>query len=119
MTDKIEEYIKEKGLDVSGRHRELVYKKMYLGSVLRKNGYTLARIGKLFGKDHVSVLHWMRNHNNFTENKDKVYAELTQVERNMFEPEVTKKRNLMEDILKCSNTTQLTMIKNRILKGEY
>ena len=28
MTDKIEEYIKEKGLDVSGRHRELVYKKM-------------------------------------------------------------------------------------------
>lgn len=119
ITERIEKYIKDQRLDISGRHREVVYKKMYLSSLLRRNGYTLARIGKLFYKDHVTVLYWQRVNETFIQLKDKIYLELTQVERDLFEPNITEKRNLIEDILECNNTTQLKIIKNRIEKGEY
>lgn len=118
-TEKIEEYIKEIGLYNSGRQRELVYKKMYLSSLLRKNGYTLARIGKLFNKEHSTVMYWIKIHDNFIETKDKLYKDYIKAEVNLFEPSVEVKRDLVQDVLECNNTTQLSMIKNRILKGEY
>ena len=119
MTEKIERYIIDNQLNNCGRHRELVYKKMYLGSLLRANGYTLLRIGKLFNRGHATVLHWIKTHEGFVETKDKIYADLISVEKRIFEPSVEIRRDLVKDIMDCNNTTQLTMIKNRILKGEY
>ena len=119
MTEKIERYIIDNQLNNCGRYRELVYKKMYLSSLLRKNGYTFSRIGKLFNKEHSTVLYWMKSHENFIETKDKLYKDYIKAEVNLFEPSVEIRRDLIKDVLECNNTTQLSMIKNRILKGEY
>ena len=75
FVNEIKEIIKEEGLDSKSRIHHRVHKRAFLMMFLRQNtGLSVIEIGKLFKRDHSSVIHNLRSHRTFTEHKDKEYA---------------------------------------------
>jgi hypothetical protein len=65
ITEKIKEHIEKYSLNVPCRKREVVYKRMYLFKYLQQmEGLSLTAIGKLFNKDHATVIHGLRTYEN-------------------------------------------------------
>ena len=71
-TATIMDLAEKHGLKVRNRKRELVYKRYYLWSELRR-WHSLASIGEMFGMDHCSVLHGLKQHNTWMRSKDFEY----------------------------------------------
>lgn len=62
------------GLKTPKRTRELVYQRYYIYKELRKY-MILEQIGRLFGKDHATVMHGIKMAKMFEHMKDAVYFE--------------------------------------------
>ena len=60
--EKVEYLIKRDNLKDENRKRHLVYKRNYLYSRLRKEGYPLEFIGRLFDKHHATVIHGIKTY---------------------------------------------------------
>jgi hypothetical protein len=71
-TSMIMDLAEKHGLKVRNRKREIVYKRYYLWSELRR-WHSLDAIGKMFGMDHCSVLHGLKQHNIWMRAKDYEY----------------------------------------------
>ena len=118
--DKIQELIKRDRLSAKDRTHELVYRRAFLMRELRSTGMTLKEIGKMFKRDHATVLHSLRTHEWMTSTNDKLYLEciceyqflLDHVDRELA-------RDLTTDILKCNSYATLKIIKSRIKRGVY
>lgn len=99
------------------RHIPKVFRRAYLYHVLNQRDYTLHHIGKIFQKDHATVLNGLRKHEKYTITKDKLYK--------MYCDELSKliefdtETNLITDILKCENMKELDLIKKRIERNYY
>lgn len=74
MNEDIKELIQEFKLDKKSRKRETVYKRYYLMNVIyMRSNMTLSDIGKLFNRDHSSVIHGIREHKRWWKQLDKEY----------------------------------------------
>ena len=71
-TSMIMDLAEKHGLKVRNRKRELVYKRYYLWSELRR-WHSLSAIGNMFNMDHCSVLHGLKQHNVWMKAKDYEY----------------------------------------------
>jgi len=70
----IEELIEEFKLNKPSRIREDVYKRFYLMHILHgTTDLTLSEIGKLFGRNHTSVIYALKQHERWTFTKDQEY----------------------------------------------
>ena len=100
------------------RKHEVLYPRYYIYSLLRNANYSLSAIGRIFDKDHASVLHGIRMHQNFSELNDKLYIELTERVREeiVVQPQSV---DLKQEILKCNTIKQLNVIKYQILNNFY
>jgi hypothetical protein len=77
MIHKMNEVVKlieRYGLKTPKRNRELVYQRYYIYKELHKF-MILERIGKLFGKDHATVIHGIKMAKMFEHMKDELYFE--------------------------------------------
>ena len=101
-----------------GKTRYQTYHRYYLFGILRDRGITYAKIGRLFGKNHSTVIHGTRIHDNFTEMGDQLYRELTGQLRAQFEPQA-QQIDLVQDILKCNSMRGLNLIQARVRGGYY
>ena len=119
MITQIIEHIREHDLDKKSRAREYVYRRAFICYLLRKQGWTLQRIGDLFNRKHATILHSIGVHNQFMQHKDIIYLSYIQMEIELFDPVIEVKRNIYDDILKCNNTTDLKIIKEMIANNEY
>jgi len=109
-------------LSSKDRYRDLIYKRSYLYSLLREDGWNLARIGKLFNRDHATVLNGLKIHDNYY-GKDKIYdctirEYVKQLGKVSIIPDEDKP-TIYQDILNCHNTTALGIIKQKIRDGYY
>ena len=78
--EDLKTFIKANKLDTSARHRNLVYSRYYLYSVLRGNtNLTLIEIGKLFNRDHSSVVDGLNKYELFKD--DCLFLNLTEYTR--------------------------------------
>ena len=69
--EKVGRYIVCNGLDSDSRKRQLIYKRFYLFKYLRLNtDLSLEKIGKLFDKDHSTVVYGLSQYDNFKEDKE-------------------------------------------------
>ena len=67
----IKEYITQEQLDDKNRRRDLVYRRIYLFKYLHvMEGRTLVYIGKLFNRDHATVIHGLKTFDNVKLYKD-------------------------------------------------
>ena len=102
-----------------GRQRELVYKRNYIYSELYKLNINLTQIGRMLDKDHVTVMHGLKVDKQF-QNFDKIYNEIiAPIKEYLYPPNEIHKYSIFEDVIKCSNTSYLRMIKERIEQGLY
>lgn len=70
-------YIEEKGLNRRTRHRDFSYRRFYMYAYLRDiHKVTYSDIGRMFGKDHSSVLYGISKHRYWMKHRDKVYMDI-------------------------------------------
>ena len=130
--DKVKEVIEKDGLITKSRYRTFLDRRSYLYAMLNKNGMSLVEIGRLFNKNHATIINGIKKHHAYTRFKDELYLHNVKEYREIFyEPKKIhvdliekdeKKYNgsqLIADILECKNTTDLLIIKNKILNEEY
>jgi len=122
MEQKIKELIQRDSLDSKDRYRDLIYKRSYLYALLREDGYHLARIGKLFNRNHATVINGLNIHDNYF-GKDKIYdCTIREYVKEFGKVSIqldVDKPSIYQDILNCHNTTALGMIKQKIRDGYY
>jgi len=130
--DKVKEVIEKDGLITKSRYRTFLDKRSYLYAMLNKNGMSLVEIGRLFNKNHATIINGIKKHHAYIRFKDELYLHNVKEYREIFyEPKKIhvdliekdeKKYNgsqLITDILECKNTTELQDIKRKLLNEEY
>jgi len=69
----IREYIDLNQLNFKSRKRSVIYKRYYLYNELRQYGMTFMDIGLMFDRDHSTIQHGVRVHNDMLSYKDPNY----------------------------------------------
>lgn len=104
----------------SDRHQPFLYRRYYLYYILHKNGYSMIHIGKIFNKDHSSIIHGIKVHKNMIQIKDKYYQLFVdELDQLMKVSERYDLRDIQMDVLKCTTIKQLEIIKDRIQSNFY
>ena len=117
MTDIIQ-YIEDNDLKARHRYRHYTYKRFYLYNLLREEGLTLYEIAAMFNRDHASVIHGLKTHNDLISIKDKIYLEYIEELMLIFE-NYNEDHDLVDDIMNCFCLKQLRKIKFRIKNNLY
>tara|TARA_R110000868_G_scaffold340202_2_gene600852 strand:+ start:366 stop:776 length:411 start_codon:yes stop_codon:yes gene_type:complete len=81
----IVQFIEDNNLRSTSRKREIVYMRAYMYKyikVVHKLSFTA--IGHMFGKDHATIMHNIRTHDDLTKTKDKIYNETVLTLKNRF-----------------------------------
>lgn len=125
----IHELIEKYGLIDKSRRRDVLYKRYYLYNELRICGLSLSQIGRVFNKNHATILHGLRVHKDLTSYKDTDYlaetcalqayldgAELPDISK-VFKTQ--KDYDIKTDILKAHNMAAFKRIQRRVKMGFY
>lgn len=122
IKEKVEFFLERDQLMRKTRKREIVYKRAYLMHVLRCQEYTYDAIGKFFNRDHATVIYQCKMVERYlNEFRDEVYINFIQEYLEAFEdakytPEYW---DLEYDVINCTSTYELKLIKERILENKY
>ena len=122
IIEKVEFFTERDRLDRKTRQREIVYKRAYLMYVLRNQLLTFQEIGDRFNVTHPTVLYWSNMVKFYLHtSKDQVYIDHIQEYLKAFEGTkyTPDYRNLEEDVLNCTSTYELKLIKERIKENKY
>ena len=119
--EQVKEYIESEGLNGRSREQFYVFRRHYLCYALyRTQELTLGEIGNIFNRDHSTVLHSIRKHEELQ--NDKLYKKkIESCVQLMAEPLVfsRQKRNIFEDVAKATNYTKLKRIRRWLNEGRY
>jgi hypothetical protein len=125
----IHELIEKYGLLDKSRRRDVLFKRYYLYNELRTCGLSLSEIGRVFNKNHATILHGLRVHKDLTSYRDTDYlaetcalqayldgAELPDISK-VFKTQ--KDYDIKTDILKANNMVSFKRIQRRVKMGFY
>lgn len=119
---QVKELIIQDELGTNSRQRDRIYKRSYLYAILREQGWNLSEIGILFNRDHATVINGLRTYDNYY-GKDKIYDRYIKHYDSIFKPNfdevMISKDAIFQDIMNCHNTTELRLIKEKIVSGWY
>jgi len=119
IIQQVKELMIQDELHLTDRYRDKVHKRAYLYSILREEGWHLSKIGRLFNRTHASIINALKVHDSFYQ-KDKIYMRHIKHYELIFKPIVElQKDSIFDDVMNCHNTTQLRMIKEKIMAGGY
>jgi hypothetical protein len=122
MVEKIEQLIEQYDLASKSRERDKVYFRSYIYWLLREDGWIMSDIGSLFNRDHATVINGLKVHEAYYK-KDKVYMRFVRKLDEIFNPSIDEimmaKDTIFHDIMNCHNTTELRLIKEKIVSGWY
>ena len=118
MIELIKQIIEQDGLGIKNRKREIVHRRIYLFNQLRKDGYTLKRIGGLFNMNHATILHGLKTYQDLTDVNDKLFLhdiEYYKLLLSLERPEL----DLRKEIKEAKNLKDLRKIQLRIKNKFY
>ena len=119
VVEKVKQLIIQDELNSKSRERDKIYKRSYLYAILREEGWNLSKIGRLFNRDHATVINGLRCYDNYYGN-DKIYHRYIKHYESIFRPSIeVPKDSIYDDVMNCHNTTQLRLIKDKIMGGLY
>lgn len=119
VVEKIKQIIQEYDLASKSRDRDKVYHRAYFYSLLREEGWHLSKIGRLFNRNHATIINALKIHDNYY-GKDKIYMRYIKQFEDIFRQSVeVHKDTIFQDIMNCHNTTELRLIKDKIVSGWY
>ena len=118
MIELIKEIIKQDGLAAKNRKREIIHKRIYLFTKLRKDGYTLNGIGKLFNMHHATILHGLNTFQNLVDTNDKQFKMDTEYYELLLK---NNKPNLdlLSELKEAKNLVDLRIIQRRLKNKLY
>lgn len=70
--------IKPETLTSKGRKAEVVQARIIVSTRLREAGFSLKKIGKVFGKDHTTIIHYLKENERRISQRDWEYLEKLQ-----------------------------------------
>ena len=119
--EQVKEYIEKEELNGRSREQFYVFRRHYLCYALyRTQELTLSEIGRVFNRDHSTVLHSIRKHEELK--NDRLYQKMIEdcVEL-MSEPLTFSrlKRNIFEDVAKATNYEKLRRVRRWLNEGRY
>jgi hypothetical protein len=115
----VKELIQIDRLDSKDRYRDMVYKRSYLYAILRDEGWHLSKTGRLFNRNHATIINALKVHDAFY-GRDKIYMRNVKHYDLIFRPIIeVQKDTIFDDVMNCHNTTALKIIKDKIIAGEY
>jgi hypothetical protein len=119
--EQVKEYIESEGLNGRSREQFYVFRRHYLCYALyRTQELTLSEIGALFNRDHSTILHSIRKHEELK--TDKLYQKKIESCIQLMAEPLTfsrQKRNIFEDVAKATNYTKLKRIRRWLNEGRY
>jgi hypothetical protein len=119
IIQQVKELIQIDRLDSKDRYRDMIYKRSYLYAILRDEGWHLSKIGRLFNRNHATVINALKVHDAFY-GRDKIYMRNVKHYDLIFRPIIeVQKDTIFDDVMNCHNTTALKIIKDKIMAGGY
>jgi hypothetical protein len=119
MIEKIKYMIELYNLTTSCRDRDLIYKRAYIYSELRKLNYKLTDISVMMHKHHATIINGLKVDSQF-QNCDKLYDKaISHIKEYLYPPIDLPKYSIYQDVINCNNTTDLRIIKERINNNLY
>ena len=119
--EQVREYIESEGLNGRSREQFYVFRRHYLcWALYRSQELTLGEVGKLFNRDHSTVLHSIRKHEELK--TDRLYQKMTESCVQLMAEPLTftrQRRNIFEDIGKATNYKKLRRIRRWMDEGRY
>ena len=121
MIELIKQIIEQDGLGNKNRKREIIHRKIYLFTALRKQGYALQKIGDLFNMNHASILHGLKTYQNLCDVNDKQLRIDTEYYELLLNLPTTGKveYDLRKEIQEARNLTDLRNIQSRLKNKFY
>lgn len=116
--ENIQDLIEQYDLKQICRRQDIIYKRYYLYDQLRKANYSLSVIGRIFNKNHASVLHGLRMHQVYTKSKDKVYKMYTADIVNGL-VSIPEEKNIKNAVLNSESWEEIVQIKLQITEGYF
>lgn len=119
--EQVKEYIESEGLNQRSREQFYVFRRHYLCYALyRTQELTLSEIGSIFNRDHSTVLHSIRKHEELK--NDRLYQKKIESCIQLMSEPLTfsrQRRNIFEDIAKATNYEKLRRIRRWLNEGRY
>jgi hypothetical protein len=120
--DIVIQFIKDKELDKKCRKREKAYMRHYLiYKLYSTNLYGWSEIGKIFNRNHATMIHSKKQHEALK--KDKLYLYMIREAADLFDDAVLQyipePRDIYIDLQKANNLDGLRRIKRWIKEGLY
>lgn len=121
MEDLIKQVIKKDGLATKHRHVQLVNKRIYLYTIMRKHGMPYQKIGSFFNRNHATIIHGIKRYKDLTKYEDEMLKIDTEEYEQVFGkiPVPKKTYNLEKDVKKATTIGDLNIIKRRIDNNLY
>lgn len=121
--NKLKLLISEFNLDKVTRKREIVYQRSYVANFICENSeLPLREIGMILGgKDHTTILYYLKMHNNFK--NDELYRYLTEVVRVELQhvmhtdEEVKKYTEIELEFMRANTLQEFRMVRNKWFKN--
>ena len=119
--EQVKQYIEQEELNGRSREQFYVFRRHYLSYALyRTQELTLSEIGRVFNRDHSTVLHSIRKHEELK--NDRLYQKMIEDCVQLMSEPLTftrKKRNIFEDIAKATNYEKLRRVRRWLNEGRY
>ena len=119
--EQVKEYIESEGLNQRSRGQFYVFRRHYLCYALyRTQELTLSEIGRIFKRDHSTVLHSIRKHEELK--NDRLYQKMIEDCVELMSEPLTfsrQKRNIFEDVAKAYNLEKLRRVRRWLNEGRY
>ena len=119
--EQVKEYIESEGLNGRSREQFYVFRRHYLcWALYRSQELTLGEVGKLLNRDHSTVLHSIRKHEELK--TDRLYQKMTEsCVQFMSEPLIfTKtKRDIFNDLARAKTYMKLRRVRRWLNEGKY
>jgi hypothetical protein len=119
--EQVKEYIQAEELNGKSREQFYVFRRHYLcWALYRSQELTLTEIGRMFNRDHSTVLHCIRKHEELK--NDKLYQKMTETCQELMAEPITftkQRRNIFDDIAKATNLEKLRRIRRWLNEGRY
>ena len=92
----------------------------YIMFKLRSLGLSLEAIGKLFDRDHATVIHAIKKHKMYTQVGDVIYrTDIAQIKHDFIAMNKNIQSSIFDDVLSANDYTDLLVIKQKIHSGVY
>jgi hypothetical protein len=122
LTNKVKALIKARSLNTKSRRQIKVYTRFVLYNLLREEGYSFPEIGRMFNRDHSSILHGLKAYKDLQKYEDFQKLETDIIESlslNQLEYDISLDDDSLADkILSCRSYLQFLNLKEKVLKAK-